>query len=97
MIEPVYSLRVAAELIPMVSAPALRMFLRTRRDIFPPRYKRVGIREVRILYENEILRIREMTFLSAGESRYGRRIVQSRSRCDDTLPLSVLFGAGTSV
>ena len=66
-IEPLYTLRVACELIPMPSIGALYQFLMRNKAEFPARYHRsrdpwpFGA-EIRFLTESEILRIREMTF-----------------------------------
>ena len=75
MIDPAYSLRVAAELIPMPSVAALYLFLGRNKDEFPPRYKVVGGpratrggHQVRILFESEILKIREMVYVTTPRS-----------------------------
>ena len=57
-IEPLYPLRVAAELIPMSSVVALYSYLQTRKDQFPPRYRRARRGYMRLLTESEVLRIR---------------------------------------
>jgi hypothetical protein len=65
-IPPLWNLQTAAELIPMTSVQSLHTFLTTHKAIFVPRrYMKVGHTEVRMLTEEEILRIRSMTMDSA--------------------------------
>lgn len=71
-LEPLYTLEVAVELIPMVSKSSLQQFLFRHKLEFPPHYKRVSWYEVRMLPLSEIVKIREMTILKRGESRYER-------------------------
>jgi len=70
MIEPIYSLRVAAELIPMQSVSALYQFLHKNKSQFTARY-RVGKPPERVLSENEILKIRSMVIST--DSWWARR------------------------
>ena len=61
-LEPLYTLAVACELIPMPSVRALSMFLWKRKEQFEGRYRRyVGSRSQRLLSLSEIKRIRDMT------------------------------------
>jgi hypothetical protein len=73
-IEPLYTLAVAAELIPFPSTTALSQFLFRHKNKFEARYRRTRWYEVRLLTESDILRIREMTLLPKSESRYGKRV-----------------------
>src|SRR5687767_15083705 len=70
MLEPMVTLQVAAELIPMTSVSALYQFLFHHKDEFPPRYKKVRWYEIRMLTHSEIVKIREMTLISWEDSRY---------------------------
>jgi len=70
MIEPIYSLRVAAELIPMSSTNALYQFLCKHKSQFTARY-RIGRPPERILSESEILKIRSMVIST--DSWWSRR------------------------
>lgn len=69
-VEPLYSLAVATEMIPMPSITALRMFLFNHKEQFPGRYRRTRWYEQRFLALSEIKKIREMTFHGLGESRF---------------------------
>lgn len=76
-IEPLVSLEVACELIPMPSMGALYAFLNRNKAQFPGIYRRSGGPHIaargfeqRFLTETEILKIREMTFHSKSESRF---------------------------
>ena len=64
-LEPLFSLDVAAALIPM-SYDALRSFLSRNKATFPARYVRQGSghRRVRLLLASEIRTIRERTLLT---------------------------------
>lgn len=74
-----YTLDVAAELIPMPSKNALYQFLYNNKDKFPGLYRTTGGPkappggwEQRFLSEDDIKRIREMTFHGWEDSRYNR-------------------------
>jgi len=76
-IEPLYSLKVACELIPMPTIASLYQFLSQHRDEFPGIYRRHGGPsiarcgyETRLISESDILKIRDMTLHDLGESRY---------------------------
>ena len=70
-LEPLYTLAVACELIPMPSLRALSMFLWKHRDEFPGRYRAcVKGRRQRLLSLSEAKRIREMT-ITPYHSRLG--------------------------
>jgi hypothetical protein len=62
-LEPIYTLAVACELIPMPSMPALYQWLHNHKEEFKPRYRQGGGRHrpQRMLLESEILKIRAMT------------------------------------
>jgi len=70
-LEPMVSLEVAVELIPMTSRAALYQFLHHHKSEIPRHYKRIGWREVRMLTMSEIQKIRDMTIKSTG--RYTER------------------------
>lgn len=59
-LEPLYTLRQAADLVPTTSVAALRQFLYRHRGEYPARYYLVGRgkRRHRLLSQSEILRIR---------------------------------------
>jgi hypothetical protein len=59
-LEPLYTLRVAAEMIPCVHVGALKDFLRRHRREFPTRTMPINRRRVRMLYLSEIERIRQL-------------------------------------
>src|SRR5438309_1047616 len=78
-IEPIYTLQVAMELIPMPTASALYQFLSRHKDEFPGRYRRSHVNgenarniQERVLTESEIVRIREMTIIDSTRSKYGK-------------------------
>ena len=80
-IEPLYTLRVAAELIPFPTAQALYMWLwRHKAEFPPPVYRRGRGIEHRLLTESEILKIREMTLLTGMDSYHGRQSATRRGR-----------------
>jgi hypothetical protein len=58
-VEVLYSLPVAAEMIPFSSLAALHIWLSAHKVDYPARYRRLGNREIRLLSESEVLRIRE--------------------------------------
>ena len=60
-VEPLFSLRAAAVILPMPLA-SLRAFLSRHKDAFPARYRLDGSghRRMRLLYASEIRRIRAM-------------------------------------
>lgn len=77
VLEPLYSLEVACEMIPMPTITALYQFLSRNKEQFPGRYRRSGGRgkvpiEQRLLTLSEIVRIREMTVHDKSESRFTR-------------------------
>lgn len=81
-LEPLYSLEVAAELIPMTSIQTLYVFLGKHKDKFPARYRNGGAvpvngrmmaRQQRLLSESEIIRIREMVIFGRDKSNYANR------------------------
>ena len=57
-LEPLYTLKVAAEMIPMRCLQSLRSFLFSHRTDFPPRYRRAPRGYVRLLSLSECHRIR---------------------------------------
>jgi hypothetical protein len=59
-LEPLYTLKVAAELIPFVNAGALRDFLWKHRDQFPSKIMPIDRKFVRMLSHSEIITIRAM-------------------------------------
>ena len=80
-IEPLYSLAVACELIPMPTMASLYIFLSKHPNEFPGRYRRHGGPhiarrgfETRLLTESEILKIREMTILNKNPRSTGRHV-----------------------
>ena len=63
-VEPLYSLAVAAVLVPMAYS-SLRKWLSRHREDFPARYRRIpGNRRQRLLTGNEIRRIRQTVIRS---------------------------------
>lgn len=68
--EPLFTLAVAVEMIPMPSISALYVFLARYKAEFPGRYRKTRWYEVRLLSQSEILRIREMTTHGFAKSRY---------------------------
>lgn len=68
--ERLYTLPVAAELIPMPTVRALEVFLSRHKSEFTPRYRKTRWYEQRLLTESDILKIREMTVFGAERSRY---------------------------
>jgi len=79
-IEPLYTLRVAAELIPCPTIGALYQFLWHHKAEFPPRYRKLHAHEVRLLTESEVLKIREMTLLTDDRSWHLRASAARRGR-----------------
>ena len=69
-IEPMYSLAVAAELIPCSDA-YLDVILHRRGEEFPRRYHTEGKSSIRMLTESECLRIRDIV-IQAGSGPRGR-------------------------
>lgn len=59
-LEPLYTLRVAAEMIPYPGVRPLRDWLYRHRHLFPRRYQRVGFRTLRLLSLSELVAIRAM-------------------------------------
>lgn len=59
-IDALFTIPVAAELIPFPNAQALRQWLSTRKKEFPPLYRKSGMRTYRMLSEAEIRLIRSM-------------------------------------
>lgn len=74
-IEPLYTLKVAAELVPMPSIPALDQFLNRNKPEFPARYRRTRWYEERLLTESEILKIRAMLVYDQSDARFVHRNV----------------------
>lgn len=70
-LEPLRSLAVAAEMIPMRSMNSLYQFLLRHKAEFPSRYfhGKQG-KQVRMLYDNEIKKIREMLLIENGDDKY---------------------------
>lgn len=67
-LEPLYTLEVAIELIPMSSMQSLYVFLSNHRDEFPARYRWSSrYTPQRILTRSECERIRAMTVLEASD------------------------------
>lgn len=63
-LEPLYTLKVAAAMIPMTSVGTLRAWLYRHRTQFPARYQRIQYgRLIRLVSHNECIRIRSMTIL----------------------------------
>lgn len=80
-IEPLYTIKVAAELIPMPSANALHQWLFKNPDVFAEkRYRRgsYGI-DRRLLSESEILLIRSMVLKSTTNLGSRRRTPSARN------------------
>lgn len=77
-LEQVYTLQVAAELIPFPTAASLTLFLSRHKEMFPARYRSMGFSAPhRMLYECELIAMREMTIVEkthmAAKGR-GRRV-----------------------
>jgi hypothetical protein len=58
-LEPLYTLRVAATLIPVTTLSNLYSYLSRHADQFPPRYQRLRRGYTRLLTQSECARIRE--------------------------------------
>jgi len=58
-LEPLYPLKVAAEMIPTASVEALRTYLQRRKDQYPPRYLRTRYGYARLLSLSECIAIRK--------------------------------------
>ena len=71
-LEPLYTLKVAAEVIPFTSVNTLSQFLFKHKGLFPPRYRKYRHFAVRLLTEGEIKKIREMTVIN-GREYYDKR------------------------
>lgn len=71
-LEPLYSSRVVAEMVPFSSLSALHMFLHRHKDEFPGRYRRTGVYEQRLFTLSEIIKMRNMTVRSVDMSNRGR-------------------------
>ena len=70
-LEPLRSLTVAVELIPMRSKQALYMFLHYHQEEFPARYMNTFFgKQTRMLYDREIRQIREMLLIEDGSDAY---------------------------
>lgn len=73
-LEQLYTLEVAAELIPMPSIGALYQFLHKHKEEFPPLYRMThipggGTVDVRFLSHEECIRIRALTFKMTTHAR----------------------------
>lgn len=68
-LEPLYSLKVAVELIPMASMNALYQFLGRHKAEFPPLYYGNGCRMKRMLRRSELVRIRELAYTTKPHPR----------------------------
>lgn len=72
VVDPMYDVEVAADLIPHKPKKRLLQFLNARKDQFPARYRvlylsRMRTLRVRILSASEILRIRSMVLRGPGK------------------------------
>lgn len=70
-LEPVYTLEVACELIPMPSKQSLEQFLHYHKDLFVPLYRPMRWYRVRMLSESDCIKIREMTLFSGKRNGMG--------------------------
>jgi hypothetical protein len=77
-LEPLRSLAVAVELIPMRSRMALYTFLHNHQEEFPPRYMPGRLKPVRMLYDSEIIKIREM-LLAEPDPYHSDAFIESRA------------------
>ena len=73
-LEPLYSLKVAAELIPFVHVGALRDFLWKHRDQFPARVMPIARRRCRMLTADELVTIRSMRVKYRLRTPEGRQV-----------------------
>jgi hypothetical protein len=102
MIDPLYALPVAAEMVPFSSLAALNIWLSRHKADYPPRYRRLGHREIRLLSESEILRIRDSVVTNTSRrTKNGKRLgrpfgsknggtTRSRSRSNNTMSNAAL-------
>lgn len=68
----------AADMIPMPSVTALRMWLSRRKALFPGRYRRVDGDQRRVLWESEVAAIQRMLVKTIPPERWSRNL---RRRC----------------
>jgi hypothetical protein len=79
-LEPIYTLRQAADLVPMSSVGALQKWLYRYANHFPRRYRYLGRghRKFRVLLQSEILAVQATLIRQANSSRPS--VVRSHNR-----------------
>jgi hypothetical protein len=81
-LEPLYTLKQAAELVPMRSVDSLKHWLTNHANDWPRRYRQLGrCRQwVRLLTESELVAIRQRLVRTGYPARISRKGIQSSVR-----------------